>query len=443
LFLCVAASAAAIQVPSYMFMDAAVKRMATLQSPEEVEALVAKHEPHGFWRCRDDEFRVRANLRADVERDLGRYGLRTDFRTVPDDTAICEQEASQPGRPPRRVRWLLLAWEGSDVPGRVRLGRWNTVPWFEGRIRNMQAAQQYARGTGPFASLLALQWQVATALGAALLATLLAATSRHRARGLANVPRLAKTYSWRLTFRFDEYVAARWPTIWASRVHRSLLQVLVASVVVGWLLFTGMDLFRIAVLGVGVLALVAPHAGAALPQAGVRQDVGVLVIHAGLFVAIAMVTVPVLYAEAIGAALHVSAWAAMIACGWVQAARVGSIYTAFGALALTLLPLVVVGFVGTGAQHETMLVNLLVTAAFGGLVWWAFRLQGRFTLRRLVVGALFIQVGHSWASALLVVSPKAENLAFPGALLALYLASMAAVLYFSQNGRRVLAAAPR
>jgi hypothetical protein len=449
-FLCVAAAAAAIQLPRHLFVDTAVQRIATLQSDEEVEALVTKHEPYGFWRCRD-ALEVPLTLRGDLERDLRRYGLRTRFRTVPDYTTLCEESvASQrDGRVPRRQSWLLQVWERADVPDSYDPGRVNTIVKFEGRIRHVQAAQQYGSGTGPFASRVTVPRLIATALGAACVTTLFVATSRYRSRAVAGVRRLSAASWWPATFGFDEYIAARWPTLWASRVHRSLVQLLLVALVLvrmpPQIGVSGPGMVYLALLAVGVLALLAPHADAASGQADFRQSVGVLVIHAGVFLALSMTILLIVagYRNDANASTPLAViCVAMVACGWVQAARAGSIYTAFGAIALSLVLLAVVTL-STIDETRMMVAHLVLTGAFAVLVRWSFGVQARPTLRRLIVGGLVIQTSYTWVLAASIVFDRIQSLAFAVIALALYLSSTIAILYLSRHSRRALAVASR
>jgi hypothetical protein len=439
-FVGVMATTAAIQLPRQVYFAVNVGRTAAVQTPEEVQSLIARHARHGFWRCAPAPFEVPPALQADLAKDLAAYGLRTTFEVVPDDRRGCDDRIADSayGDHPMRSWWSLHAWD-SLSPQR----RSNAVLSFEGRIRNVEAAQQYLQGAGPFASLLAWQRVIAAAGCAALLTTLFVATSRHRWKAVTWWRQLGRVSEWRLTSRLDEYLAAHWPTVWASRVHRSLTSIVAAALALMSLLAPfGLDSLLFALLvAVGVVTLLASQARAASARAGVRQDVGVLLIHTGLFAILGAVAQSLFAPDAVAKVWRVAVVVAMVASGWIQAARVGSVYTASGAIVTTFVSVLVFSLAALVSLAFTMVAGAVLTVTLGTLAWWASVSPVARTLQRLIVGCLHIQLSYFWVATLTGLSDEIQSVAMSMLILGLYVSCTVAVLYVSQESRRVLTAA--
>src|SRR4029450_4849230 len=105
---------------------------------------------------------------------------------------------------------------------------------FEGRVRNVEAAHHYLEGGGPYTLAGGLGRGGMLAISLGLPAALLAITSTGRSRWLMKSHRWRFGWRWRAGATVDNWLSVRWPVLWNSRIHRSLVVFALPVVTLIW-----------------------------------------------------------------------------------------------------------------------------------------------------------------------------------------------------------------
>jgi hypothetical protein len=206
---CCFLSAATVVLPPHVALFVGLPRLAAVESEATLRADRAFLLAHRFFKCTDAE-EIEGNRVRD--RILARYGL--ERRTITTDNLECTTRESE-------VLWIVRV--ADVIPAEEA---------FEAKWKTIEAAHQYASGMGPLASgprsLLSLAAIAATfAIGAAIM------VKPRRPFGFAG------TRTWRANIPLlrwyevaGDRMAARFPALWSSQIHKSVGDALLAIVLI-------------------------------------------------------------------------------------------------------------------------------------------------------------------------------------------------------------------
>jgi hypothetical protein len=460
-YLCVAVSLVAIQLPQTVYLRTIIPRTAQLETEPAIDVLLKRHRMYGFWRCLPAPIEVPARLAEDLRRDLLRYGFHTHLRIrqVP-AWRYCADRPDFQANPSLRA-WSLLAWpltarEPHDRE--FRIAAEEDTSSFEGRLESIKAAHQAMHGQGPLAAAMDIRRPLVIALIAAMLTTLFVSMPLVRARALANRRRLTVPRLGRMRVPYDEWIARRWPPLWVSRVAVAPLSMLFAPLVLSWIARGGNEsttLVNFSLLALAVLLLLATQRGARYMSGTTRQETVVLLVH------VATLLTMVVLSHVLLNAYNKTAWndwnnfdslevamATIFFAACLQAARIGSIYTAFGAVGLTYVSMIM----STALVKSTDVAELGVAwtaswATVAILIACARTLRLRPTLQRVLLGALFLHAavfGFILSMKLLMPVIPRESIPYvaPAGLLLSSICGFILILRITENTRRSLAHSP-
>jgi len=255
-----------------------------------------------------------------------------------------------------------------------------------------------------------------------------------------------------------EWVAARLPTVWASRTYNSILPLIVLvllGLLLGGQLVTG-TLIWVAAPAVVVVGFVTLRAQENARHLTLRpwQSFGIFALHwasVGLLSAAIAQPLGVLKGASLGNAIAVM-WLIALVCAMLQTARFSSAMLSY--LAAILATAVAFGGIifadwlrtaqWTSLSNDTEL--LLILAIIEGLVGWgvysAARLDVRPVIRRLVVGVFVLLApftGILLTISLLTPSPSDVTAPKMAASVLLLTVVVAIALRLTANHRRILA----
>jgi hypothetical protein len=457
LCLCVAVSVVAIQLPQFLFFRSAIPRLARLETEPNIDVLLKRHGKYGFWRCMPQPFEVPASLAEDVQRDLFRYGLHT--RLMVEEAWPSQHCGDRPDFQvdPTRRAWSLVAWPLKTSEPKERELHFAFTDHggvFEGRLRSLKAAHQSLRAEGPYAAVVGIRRPLAVAALASILTTLFVSMPLARARAFANRRRFTVPLRGQLRVPYDEWIARRWPMLWASRVAVAPLSLLPVPLAFYWnaLRDGGSTTFLpIAVFAFAVLILLGTQRGARYISGTTKQEAIVLVVHTVALLAVFILAYAVLmngYLERFWDDMGFSAavMGTIFFCAGLQAARIGSIYTAFGAIGLLFLSVYPSAFVNSFGVPMIAAVLLTPAATLVVVVLYARTRPVRPMVQRVLLGALFLYAAVLWVALVMerlvgVTSDISLNL-FAAAVLVGALCSFIVILRITENLRRSLAHSP-
>jgi hypothetical protein len=399
LCLCVAVAVAAIQLPQLLAFRSVIPRIARLDTEPNVDEILKRHGPYRFWRCFEQQFEVPKSLSNDVRQDLARYGLVTHLRAIRVPAWAYCRDRPEFQNSPRRDAWSLMVWQ---PPPNKRFYNMDDGRMFEEQLKSIKAAHQFMRGEGRYATMLDVRRPLAVASLASILTTLFVSLPLVRARVFANRRRFAVPLRGRLRRPSDEWIARRWPRVWVSRVAAAPLSLLSVPLVLYWMgtsVRESTTLFHYGVAVFATLIFLGTQRGVRYIPATTRQEAIVLAVHAVALLAM-LVLADMIFDRDVekfrdGMARDAITWA-ILCCAGLQAARIGSIYTAFGAMGVvfaSFTPTAILTDTGTVSSAE-FLVTL--SASLAGVMLYAWKYPVKPTPQRVLLGALFIATAVLW-----------------------------------------------
>ena len=328
-----------------------------------------------------------------------------------------------------------------------------SIPRFEARIRNVEAAQQSRHHKGAYESVAmghfwtVLMASVVTGAFAGLFSTASARRAVGRLVERAGTPLWRRSPFRRLGGAFDRRLATRWPILWSARLPRALLNLLVVPTLVliyatEWIGRPVTAWLAIPVLIFAVfLAFRAQESARHLGARG-RQDVAVLAIHALVLISAAVLVV---FAkgqawEEIGPRATFGIMGMVMWCAALQGARIGSSLVAIGAC-LIAIGLAVGGIALRGGDRPTATWPAALFVALALLVYLVIHLEVRSMIQRMLIATL---IDFSPMPVLFLAPTLAEraNDVTPWMLAMLAIVGLAApavMLRLTERSRRSLA----
>jgi hypothetical protein len=456
LCLCITAAVIAIQLPQLVYFRSLVSGYVRLETASNIKMLWKLHGGYGFWRCLPRPFAVPAGSAEDVRRDLQRYGLRTNLTVR--EVVAWKWCTDRPDYQSHRgsTFYSLVMWPLEDDDPTASDPRYSAGEYenrFEGRLRSITAAHYAMRGTGPYAAFVDIRRPLAVGALAGFLTTLFVSMPLVRARAVANRGRFTVPLRPRLRVPYDEWIARRWPLLWASRLAVAPLSMLAVPLTFNWIA-TGTNesttFLHYSAFALALLSLLGTQRDARYVSGTTRQEASVLIVHAAVLLSMLILT-----RASIDRGLKgfwndtgfVYAVAGTIwLCASLQAARIGSIYTAVGALGLvcaSVIPIILMGSLGVPIRPAALLTPC---ASLVVLMLYERKRQVRPTIQRVLLGALFLY------TALLWLNPMLEGRDLPtsviptnylaAAVLPCALCSFILILRITENRRRSLAHSP-
>jgi hypothetical protein len=452
--LCVAASVVAIQLPQVLLFRSVITSQARLETEPDIDRLLKRHGSHGFWRCLPENYKVPEELVADLRTDLRRYGLDTnlEFQKVTSWRYCRDRSDFQANH--RRPAWSLVVWPLTPVELSERESRLPPIDYanlFEGQLRSIKAAHQSMRGEGPYAAAMDIRRPLAIAALASILTTLFVSAPLARSRALTNRGRFMVPLRGRLRVPYDEWIARRWPPLWFSRVAVAPLSLLSVPLVFNWIATNenqSTTLLQSVVFVFAVLITLGTQRDARYVPGTASQETVALGLHAVVLLAMFILAHAIFNRGlenfwSANTGFVVAVAGTIYVCGGLQAARVGSIYTAFGAIALAYTTLTAT--VPLNDKGIPLIVAFVLTLAASLVVvaLYAWKLPVRPTAQRTLLGALFVYAALFWTTlildrSMLPIAHISEN-QLAAAVLPCSLFSFAVILRIIENRRRLLA----
>jgi hypothetical protein len=435
-FVCVSLVMAALALPQYVYARIVFARIASLETPSRLQAMLDFHGRHRFWQCwdRPDDELVKAN--ADViTADLLRYGLVTQLSFAHSREADCPYSIFA------RLDEPSAAWSSF------------TIKLFKERLMEIDAAHRYVRGDdGPFSGLLIpndLSGTVTVATLSSVLVVGWLSTPLFRSRVLSTSRRLRRRWTWRplIAARLDARLAASWPTVWLSRLHVAFPYLLLPPVVVvvAFLVtrqarapFTVATLLPSVVASL-VLGMRSQSVTRSLPKSAVRE-IGTFSMHTAVYVLAAVI--PVSISTNDQATIAITLLSCIILAAMWQGARNGSVVTAYGghclAVAMVAGAIFAVGWIADNLAGATAFIFLIMISE-AVLIWLARRVAA--TPRRLLVSTVLAMAPAPGFAVMILLAPRPADVAIgTGAVAsAISFAGVAICLLALHRDRRVVA----
>jgi len=479
---CVFVSTACLLLPQYAFLRIALPRIAAVDTQRQVEATLARLEQvrNGTWFCgeREELERLLDTHRVEIERDLLRWGFPTNVTVVRGCPSLDTSSLFSLQMPSRSAKDPSTS---SPLESFIGVNRAVGLDTFQERLLTVDAAQHYARGeasafettrtptmahdllgeyaVGPPITSRLFQIPLVGLLVAAAIG-FVAATRFYRMRAM-KASRLwlsAIRVQPAAMYRVSEWVAARLPTVWASRTYNSLLPLIVLvllGTLLGGQLVTG-TLIWAAAPALVVVGFVTLRAQENARHLTLRpwQSFGIFALHwasIGLFSAAIAQTLGVMQGASLGNVITV-VWLIALVSAMLQTARFSSaLLTYFAAILATA---VAVGglFLADWLRSamwtslSTDIEFLVILAVMEGLVGLGVHSVARFdmrpVIRRLVVGVFVLLApfaGILLTIALLTPSPSDVTAPKMAASVLLLTVVVAIALRLTANHRRILA----
>jgi hypothetical protein len=430
---CVFVSTVCLLLPQYAFLRIALPRIAGVETHQQVEATLARHEIYGSWQCgtRVERARLLETYGDEIVRDLRRWGFPTNVAVAPGCVGL-GRFFFPPGTlgyslqmPANGVRGLSRS---SSLKSLLDLNTSIGLGTFRGRLLTVDAAQHYVRGeassfettrTPKMAHDLLGKYAVGPPITSRLFQVPLVGLLMAVAIGFTAGTRFYRMRAikasrlWLSAIRLqpvvmsavEEWLASRLPTVWASRMHASILS-LILLVLLGTLLANGLvngALLWVAAPGVVVVGFVVLRAqeNARHLTSGPWQPLGMFVLHwssIGLCAAVIGRLLGITTGASL-ASVNAAMWLIAFVSAMLQIARFSSALLSYLAaiIAIAVLYAVNIGKQPTSLGNDVEV--LLRIASTAGLFGLGLYLTARFEIRpavgRLVVGVFVLVAGFA------------------------------------------------